>query len=146
MLRFCYTIKPICYRISRFLDFEDFFFDFNGVFVRNYLFSINASIHFSELGPDDERIRDWERSAPRVGLDVLLRGGRRQLVTSVGPWRAYLRALRDEVHAQVCREGFDPGALLAAVRAAPEARRVMRRFVHHARALARGDGTASVHD
>lgn len=40
-------------------------------------------------------VKRWERSAARVGYGVLLRGGRRQLVTSVQPWRAYLRALRD---------------------------------------------------
>jgi GMP synthase (glutamine-hydrolysing) len=38
----------------------------------------------------------------------------------------------------LAREGQDPHAILGAVRAAPQARRVMRRFIHHARGLARG--------
>ncbi len=39
------------------------------------------------------------------------------------------------------REGLDPQAMLAAVGAAPEARRVMRRFVHWARERARAAAT-----
>lgn len=56
--------------------------------IRNRL--LYAAKH---LEADD--VRRWSRSAPRVGLEVLLRGGRRQLLTSVRPWRAYVRALRD---------------------------------------------------
>lgn len=39
------------------------------------------------------------------------------------------------------REGLDPRAMLAAVGACPQARRVLRRFVHHARGLAHGVST-----
>lgn len=60
-----------------------------------YYFNIRNRLLYAVKHLDDERIRSWTRSAPRVGLDVLLRGGRRQLVTSVRPWRAYFRALRD---------------------------------------------------
>lgn len=44
--------------------------------------------------------------------------------------RGYIRARKVPLQ----REGFDTAAMLAAVSAAPEARRVMQRFVHHARA------------
>ena len=44
----------------------------------------------------------------------------------------YLRARRDALH----REGHDPRRLAAAVTATPHARRVLRRFVGHARTLA----------
>lgn len=43
--------------------------------------------------------------------------------------RGYIRAR----HVALQREGFDPQAMLAAVGAAPQARRVLRRFAHHAR-------------
>jgi GMP synthase (glutamine-hydrolysing) len=45
--------------------------------------------------------------------------------------RGYLQARRDALQ----REGKDPDALLRAVRAAPHAREVLRRFVRHARTL-----------
>ncbi|WP_208543305.1 glutamine amidotransferase [Marilutibacter alkalisoli] len=47
--------------------------------------------------------------------------------------RGYVRAR----HVALAREGHDPAAILANVGAAPQARRVLRRFVHHARQLAR---------
>jgi len=46
--------------------------------------------------------------------------------------RGYIQARKVALQ----REGFDPAAMRAAVGAAPEARRVLRRFVHHARGLA----------
>ena len=46
--------------------------------------------------------------------------------------RGYIRARKVELQ----REGADPDAMLAAVRATPDGRRVLRRFVHHARSLA----------
>ena len=48
---------------------------------------------------------------------------------SAGHMRGYIRARADAL----AREGADPGALARRVRAAPEARRVLRRFVGHAR-------------
>ena len=46
--------------------------------------------------------------------------------------RGYIQARKVPLQ----REGLDPAAMLSAVGAAPEARRVLRRFVHHARGLA----------
>lgn len=60
-----------------------------------YYFNIRNRLLYAVKHLDATGVRRWARSAPRAGLDVLLRGGRRQLVTSLGPWRAYLRALRD---------------------------------------------------
>ena len=48
---------------------------------------------------------------------------------SAGHMRGYIHARADAL----AREGADPGALARRVRAAPEARRVLRRFVAHAR-------------
>lgn len=45
--------------------------------------------------------------------------------------RGYIRARREAL----AREGRDPGRMAAAVAAAPQARRVLRRFVRHARTL-----------
>ena len=37
----------------------------------------------------------WKRTALRVSWGIVLQGGRRQLVTSLAPWRALSRGLRD---------------------------------------------------
>src|SRR5690606_22911069 len=50
--------------------------------------------------------------------------------------RGYLNARQDALQ----REGRDPAALLRAVRAAPHAREVLRRFVRHARKLHPSNG------
>ncbi len=60
-----------------------------------YYFNIRNRMLYAVAHLDADGIRRWARAAPRVGLAVLLRGGRRQLVTSALPWRAYLRGLRD---------------------------------------------------
>lgn len=60
-----------------------------------YYFNIRNRLLFAVKHLDARGVRRWQRSAPRVAYGVLLRGGRRQLVTSVRPWRAYLRSLRD---------------------------------------------------
>ncbi len=53
---------------------------------------------------------------------------------SASHMRGYVHARR----AALAREGTDPLRVLRAVRAAPQARRVLRRFVRHARRLADG--------
>jgi GMP synthase (glutamine-hydrolysing) len=53
---------------------------------------------------------------------------------SASHMRCYVHARR----AALAREGTDPVRLLRAVRAAPQARRVLRRFVRHARSQADG--------
>lgn len=81
-----------------------------------YYYNIRNRLLYAVKHLDDEQVRSWLRTAPRVGFGVLLRGGRRQLVVSLRPWRAYLRALRDgrrlvrerrmALHAQSSREGI----------------------------------------
>lgn len=60
-----------------------------------YYYNIRNSMLYAVKHLDDAQVRDWWRAAPRVGFGVLLRGGRKQLLQSPRPWRAYLRALRD---------------------------------------------------
>lgn len=60
-----------------------------------YYYNIRNGLLYAVKHLDDRQVRTWLRAAPRVGFGVLLRGGRRQLVQSTRPWRAYLRALRD---------------------------------------------------
>jgi N-acetylglucosaminyl-diphospho-decaprenol L-rhamnosyltransferase len=60
-----------------------------------YYYNIRNGMLYAAKHLGDARMRRWLRAAPRVGLGVLLRGGRRQLVRSLRPWRAYLRGLRD---------------------------------------------------
>ncbi len=60
-----------------------------------YYFNIRNRLLFARqrLGPED--FRRWRRSALRVSWGILLQGGRRQLVTSLAPWRALRRGMRD---------------------------------------------------
>lgn len=60
-----------------------------------YYFNIRNRMLYAVKHLDEPDVRRWVRTAPRAGLSVLLRGGRRQLLTSPRPWRAYVRALRD---------------------------------------------------
>lgn len=60
-----------------------------------YYYNIRNGLLYAAKHLDEEQVRRWVRAAPRVGFGVLLRGGRRQLVVSLRPWKAYLRALRD---------------------------------------------------
>ncbi|MDN3497567.1 glycosyltransferase family 2 protein, partial [Planococcus sp. APC 4015] len=60
-----------------------------------YYFNIRNRLLFARLRLDAETQRAWRRSALRVSWGILLQGGRRQLVTSVAPWRALRRGLRD---------------------------------------------------
>ncbi|GAA1417345.1 glycosyltransferase family 2 protein [Agrococcus citreus] len=60
-----------------------------------YYWNIRNRLLYAVKHLDDEGVRRWQRSAARVGYRVLLRGGRRQLVRSVRPWRALVRGLRD---------------------------------------------------
>lgn len=73
-----------------------------------YTYSIRNRLLYAAKHLEPEAVRRWQRSAPRVALGVLLEGGRRQLVTSLRPWRAYLgglsaghRALREHRRAGV---------------------------------------------
>lgn len=60
-----------------------------------YYFNIRNRLLFARLRLDARSQRAWRRSALRVSWGILLQGGRRQLVTSIAPWRALRRGLRD---------------------------------------------------
>ncbi|MDR7234325.1 glycosyltransferase family 2 protein [Agrococcus sp. BE272] len=60
-----------------------------------YYYNIRNRLLYAVKRLDAQAVQRWSGSAPRVAYGVLKRGGRRQLVTSVRPWRAYLRGLRD---------------------------------------------------
>ncbi|MBO3096477.1 glycosyltransferase [Cellulomonas dongxiuzhuiae] len=60
-----------------------------------YYFNIrNRLLHAARTLDPVER-RRWWRTTPRAVRSVVLQGGRRQLLTSVSPWRAAFRGVRD---------------------------------------------------
>ncbi|MGB3731833.1 glycosyltransferase family 2 protein [Microbacterium sp.] len=60
-----------------------------------YYYNIRNRLLYAAIHLDDEGVLRWLRSARRESYRVLLQGGRRQLLTSAAPWRAYRRGLRD---------------------------------------------------
>lgn len=59
-----------------------------------YYYNIRNRLLFAaRLDADTER--RWRRSALAVSWGILMQGGRRQLLTSLAPWRALRRGLRD---------------------------------------------------
>lgn len=60
-----------------------------------YYYNIRNRMLFAVRHLDDEDVRRWRRSIPRTAREVILRGGRRQLLQSVVPVRAYLRGVRE---------------------------------------------------
>lgn len=59
-----------------------------------YYYNIRNRLLFAaRLDTDIER--RWRRSALAVSWGILMQGGRRQLLTSLAPWRALRRGLRD---------------------------------------------------
>lgn len=60
-----------------------------------YYFTIRNRFLFAATWLSAPYRRRWVRTTPRAVRSVLLQGGRLQLVTSVAPWRATVRALRD---------------------------------------------------
>lgn len=60
-----------------------------------YYYNIRNRMLFAVRHLDDAAVRRWRRSIPRTAREVILRGGRRQLLHSVVPIRAYLRGVRE---------------------------------------------------
>lgn len=60
-----------------------------------YYYNIRNRMLFAVRHLDDASLRRWRRSIPRTALEVILRGGRRQLLQSTAPLRAYLRGVRE---------------------------------------------------
>lgn len=56
-----------------------------------YYFNIRNRLLFAAIHLSDADRRKWIRSAPGAAYEVLIRGGRRQLVASLRPWAAAVR-------------------------------------------------------
>lgn len=68
-----------------------------------YYYNIRNRMLFAVRHLDDAAVRRWRRSIPRTAREVILRGGRRQLLGSVVPIRAYLRGVREA--RRIARQG-----------------------------------------
>lgn len=60
-----------------------------------YYYNIRNRLMYAAKHLDRAGIRQWVRSSPRVSMEILLQGGKVQLLTSLKPWRALWRGLRD---------------------------------------------------
>ncbi|MET0811925.1 MAG: glycosyltransferase family 2 protein [Microbacterium sp.] len=60
-----------------------------------YYFNIRNRLIYAAKHLDDAGVSRWLRTARAVSYGILLQGGRRQLLVSRAPWRAYRRGLRD---------------------------------------------------
>ncbi|WP_439591352.1 glycosyltransferase family 2 protein [Microbacterium sp.] len=60
-----------------------------------YYYNIRNRLLFARRNLTESDVRRWRRSALAVSFGILLQGGRRQLVTSIEPWRALVIGLRD---------------------------------------------------
>ncbi|QCB94437.1 glycosyltransferase family 2 protein [Cellulomonas shaoxiangyii] len=60
-----------------------------------YYFNIRNRLLHAALRLEPADRRRWWRTTPRAVRSVVLQGGRRQLLTSVAPWRATFRGVRD---------------------------------------------------
>jgi GT2 family glycosyltransferase len=68
-----------------------------------YYFNIRNRMLFASRHLDDESVRRWGRQALPIAWEVLLQGGRRQLLTSPSTLLIALRAVRDG--RRIAREG-----------------------------------------
>jgi GT2 family glycosyltransferase len=60
-----------------------------------YYFNIRNRLMYAAKHLDSEAVSNWLRSSRAVSYRILLQGGRKQLLVSSAPWRAYWRGLRD---------------------------------------------------
>ncbi|WP_240744995.1 MULTISPECIES: glycosyltransferase family 2 protein [unclassified Microbacterium] len=60
-----------------------------------YYYNIRNRMLFAVRHLDEADVRRWRRSIPRTAREVILRGGRRQLIQSAAPIRAYFRGVRE---------------------------------------------------
>lgn len=66
-----------------------------------YYYNIRNRLLYAARTLDGETQRIWRRSAVRVGIGTLRGAGRRQLLSSVAPWRALFRGVRDGLRGRV---------------------------------------------
>jgi len=60
-----------------------------------YYFNIRNRLLYAACWLSPVERRQWWHTTPKAVRSVILQGGRRQLVTSIGPWRAAWRGVRD---------------------------------------------------
>lgn len=60
-----------------------------------YYYNIRNRMLFAAKHLDDAGVRRWRSGMLSSAKEILLRGGRRQLVQSAAPWRAAVRGIRD---------------------------------------------------
>jgi GT2 family glycosyltransferase len=60
-----------------------------------YFYNIRNRMLYAVRHLDDEAVHRWRQSIPRTAREVILRGGRRQLLHSAAPLRAYVRGVRE---------------------------------------------------
>lgn len=60
-----------------------------------YRYDIRNRMLFAHKNLDPATVRRWRRALPRAARAVALRGGRRQFVEGVGPWRGIARGVLD---------------------------------------------------
>lgn len=60
-----------------------------------YYYNIRNRLLFSRIALDAERRRRWLRATTRVSMNILMQGGRRQLLQRAAPWRALFRGVAD---------------------------------------------------
>lgn len=60
-----------------------------------YYFNIRNRMLFGTRFLDDEGVRRWRAGIAASAREIILRGGRAQLLRSIAPWRAYVRGVRD---------------------------------------------------
>lgn len=66
-----------------------------------YYYNIRNRLLYARRNLSAAELRAWRRATFRVSYGTLLGGGRRQLVTSIAPWRALLRGMRDGLRGKV---------------------------------------------
>ncbi|MFJ6678199.1 glycosyltransferase family 2 protein [Microbacterium sp. NPDC091382] len=81
-----------------------------------YYFNIRNRMLFATRFLDEEGIRRWRAGVTASAREVILRGGRAQLLRSSAPWRAYFRGVRDARRIADERLGADFGRVRAAAR------------------------------
>lgn len=60
-----------------------------------YFYNIRNRMLFAVRHLDDAGVERWRREIPRTAREIILRGGRKQLLRSVAPTRAYIRGVRE---------------------------------------------------
>jgi GT2 family glycosyltransferase len=70
-----------------------------------YYFNIRNRLVFAARNLPPEVVARWRRASIPIAYEVLLQGGRRQFLRSLGPLRAAFRGVRDGLRAARGREG-----------------------------------------